>query len=381
MLRKWYGQTFKFGLLGGGQLGRMLIQEAINYDVQIHCLDNDMNAPCSKIAASFTHGSLLDYDTVYNFGKDKDVISIEIENVNTEALVQLEKEGKKIFPQPHIISIIQDKGIQKEFYANHKIPTSNFTLINNKEELLNHTDKIPFVLKLRKGGYDGKGVLIIKSLSDLEKAFNAPCIIEEKINFEKEISVIVARNENGEIKSFPSVECEFSEEANLVEFLFSPADISNAIELKAQEIARVVIEKLEMVGILAVEFFLTKDGELLVNEIAPRPHNSGHHTIECNRTSQFEQHLRSVLNLPLGDTTIIQAGAMINLLGENNYEGSAIYDGLEEIMKMNGVKVHIYGKENTKSFRKMGHVTIYNNDIETVKNISKKVKKTIKVIA
>lgn len=380
MSSKWYGEDMRIGLLGGGQLGRMLLQEAIDLNIHLHCLDPDKNAPCAKIAHSFTIGSLTDYDTVLNFGKDKHLISVEIENVNIEALKELEKAGVKVFPQPHILELIQDKGLQKQFYQQHQIPTAPFTLIENKAELVEKAT-YPIVHKLRKGGYDGKGVNVLKTIEHAENSFDAPSIIEEKINFEKELSVIVARNENGETKAFPAVECEFNPEANLVEFLFAPAEISEELEQKATELAISVIEKLEMVGLLAVELFLDKEGNLLVNEIAPRPHNSGHHTIECNVTSQFAQHLRAILNLPLGSTEILQAGAMINLLGEKGFEGKVVYDGLNQALEIEGVYPHIYGKETTKPFRKMGHVTITSSDIEKVRAKAKKVQGLIKVIS
>jgi 5-(carboxyamino)imidazole ribonucleotide synthase len=376
-----FGNNFKLGLLGGGQLGRMLIQEALNYDIQIHSLDSDENAPCKNCATSFTLGSLNDFDTVYNFGKDKDVITIEIENVNCEALLKLESEGKKVFPQAKIIQLIKDKGLQKQFYQNNNIPTANFRLITNQEELTKHEDFLPFVQKMRTGGYDGKGVQSIKSKNDFEKGFDVPSVLEQFVDFEKEIAVIVSRNQNGEILAFPAVECEFSPTLNLVEFLFSPANISIEIEEKAKKIAKKIIEKLEMVGVLAVEFFLTKNGELLVNEIAPRPHNSGHHTIECNLSSQFDQHLRSIMNLPLGSCETVQAGVMINLLGEANFQGEPIYDGLEEVLAIPGVKVHIYGKNKTKPFRKMGHVTIVNPNLEKAKNLARKIQNTLRVIS
>lgn len=381
MQKLWYGHSSRLGMVGGGQLGRMFIQEAINFDVHVHVLDPDANAPCKYIAHSFTHGSLNDYDTLYNFGLDKDVLTVEIENVNIEALEALEKLGKKVFPQPRVLRIIKDKGIQKEFYKEHYIPTAPFQLTNNLEEIKQLATKLPFVQKMRTGGYDGKGVQVIRTVSDFEHAFETPSVIEEMIPFEKEISIIVARNENGEMAVYPAVECEFSEEANLVEFLFAPANISTETENKAIELAKSVIEKLEMVGILAVELFLTKDGSLLVNEIAPRPHNSGHHTIECNVTSQFEQHMRSVLNLPLGSTAIIQAGAMINLLGEKGYEGDVFYEGLEKFIGKPGVHPHIYGKAQTKSFRKMGHVTIAGKDLNQVKSLAIEVKNGIRVLA
>jgi 5-(carboxyamino)imidazole ribonucleotide synthase len=381
MQKIWYGHSSRLGMVGGGQLGRMFIQEAINFDVHVHVLDPDANAPCKNIAHSFTQGSLNDYDTVYNFGLDKDVLTVEIENVNIEALEALEKLGKKVFPQPRVLRIIKDKGIQKVFYQDHGIPTAPFELTENLEDVKRLTEQLPFVQKMRTGGYDGKGVQVLSVQADFEKAFETPSVIEEMIPFEKEISIIVARNENGEIAVYPAVECEFSEEANLVEFLFAPASISTEIEKNAIELAKSVIEKLEMVGILAVELFLKKDGSLLVNEIAPRPHNSGHHTIECNVTSQFEQHMRTVLNLPLGSTEILQVGAMINLLGEKGYEGDVYYEGLEKFIGKPGVHPHIYGKVQTKAFRKMGHVTIAGKDLDHVKALAIEVKNGIRVIS
>jgi 5-(carboxyamino)imidazole ribonucleotide synthase len=380
MSSKWYGEDMRIGLLGGGQLGRMLLQEAIDLNIHLHCLDPDKNAPCAKIAHSFTVGSLTDYETVINFGKDKHLISVEIENVNIEALKELEKSGVKVFPQPHILELIQDKGLQKQFYQEHQIPTAPFVLIENKNELLEKAT-YPIVHKLRKGGYDGRGVNVLKNQEDAENSFDCPSVLEEKIPFVKELSVIVARNEKGHTKTFPAVECEFNPEANLVEFLFAPAEISSEIEKQAANLAIDVIEKLGMVGLLAVEFFLDDNGNLLVNEIAPRPHNSGHHTIECNVTSQFAQHLRAILNLPLGSTEILQAGAMINLLGEKGFEGKAVYDGLDLALEIEGVYPHIYGKETTKPFRKMGHVTITDSDMEKVKVKAKKVQGLIKVVS
>lgn len=367
-------------MLGGGQLGRMLIQEAMNYDVHVHCLDPDVNAPCSTLAASFQVGDLNDFDAVYAFGKDKSLVTIEIENVNIAALEKLEKEGILVFPQPHVLSMIKDKGIQKQFYADNKIPTAPFQLVANAEEAKKKA-QVPFVQKLRTGGYDGKGVQVVSTENDWSKLFDAPSVLENKIPFQKELSVIVVRNLKGETAVYPSVECEFNPEANLVEFLFSPANITAEIEQKAQELAILVAEKIGIVGILAVEMFLTNDNELLVNEIAPRPHNSGHQTIEGNETSQFEQHLRSILNWPLGSTKITQPAVMINLLGEKNYEGSAIYEGLQEAISMPGVHIHLYGKETTKPFRKMGHVTVTSSEIETAKKNARIVQENLKVKA
>jgi len=376
-MKTWYGKDFKLGVLGSGQLGRMLIQEAINWNVHIYTLDSDPEAPCAKISHEFTCGSITDFETVLNFGKDKNLITVEIENVNIEALEELEKSGVAVYPQPRVLRIIRDKGIQKQFYADNGIPTANFRL-NDANEIETHKDFLPFAQKLRTGGYDGKGVQIMQSEVDFQNAFDAPTVLEKFVDFEKELAVIVARNEKGDVTSYPSVECEFNPQANLVEFLFSPAEISPEIEKEAQRMAVDIIEKLDMVGILAVEFFLTKEGELLVNEIAPRPHNSGHHTIECNVTSQFEQHLRSILNLPLGATDLIQPGAMINILGEPNSSGLAYYPGMEELLAEPGVYIHIYGKEKVKGFRKMGHFTITSPTVEELKEKALKFKNSIK---
>ena len=374
-------QAKTLGIIGGGQLGRMVIQSAINYNVDIHILDPDPNAPCKGIAQKFVQGKLTDFDVAYNFGKDCDVITIEIEHVNTEALAQLEKEGKKVFPQPHIIKLIQDKREQKQFYLNNDIPTAAFILTDNKAEVQRHLDFLPAVNKLGKEGYDGRGVQVIRNEADMDKAFEAPSLLEKLVDFEKEIAVIVARNERGEMKAFPAVECVFHPVANLVEFLFSPAEISEDINTKAIDVAQSVIKKLDMVGILAVEMFVSREGEILVNEIAPRPHNSGHHTIEANFISQFEQHLRSVMNMPLGDTGIRSAAAMVNLLGEDGYTGEALVEGLDEALSEKGIYIHLYGKKITKPFRKMGHVTILEDDIEELKNKAIKFKDTIKIKA
>lgn len=371
----------KIGILGGGQLGRMLIQSAINYNLFIKILDPDEHAPCNGIANEFKKGKLNDFNTVYKFGKDCDIITIEIEHVNIEALKKLEAEGKKVFPQPHLLEIIQDKGLQKMFYQRNNIPSPDFFLTETKADIDKYSKYFPFFQKLRKGGYDGKGVTKLDNPLDLSKAFNEPSVLEMLIDFEKEISVIVTRNESGETKCFPVVECAFSTEANLVEFLFSPANIKKNIEKEAYRIAELVAEKMQIVGLLAVEMFVTKDGKVLVNEVAPRPHNSGHQTIEGNITSQFEQHLRAILNLPLGDTAITRPSVMVNVLGEKGFEGEAKYQGLPEIMELSGVHVHLYGKKDTKSFRKMGHVTVTGNTIEDAIKTAKKVKQTLKVIA
>ena len=371
----------KLGILGGGQLGRMLIQEAINYNLTTLILDPDTDAPCKHLANYFECGSITDFDTVYNFGKKADIITIEIEKVNIEALDQLDKEGKQVFPQARVIRLIQDKGVQKQFFKENNIPTAPFQLVNTREDIKNSHFAFPYILKQRRDGYDGKGVMRINGAADIEQAFDAPCLIEELVDFEKEIAVIVSRNSNGDVKTFPMVEMEFNAEANLVEFLISPSTYPESVQERAESIAKDIASSLNITGLLAVEMFVTKDGEILVNELAPRPHNSGHHTIEGNYVSQFEQHLRAIFNLPLGDTRPISNAVMINLLGEKNHNGVAKYQGLEKIMAIDGVYVHLYGKKYTKPFRKMGHVTIVDQNREKAIEKANYIKNTLKVIS
>ena len=374
-------QSQKLGILGGGQLGRMLIQSALDLNINIHILDPDENAPCKNIGTTFTVGKLTDYDTVYEFGNSCDLISIEIENVNTEALKTLQAEGKKVYPQPEVIELIKNKVLQKRFYNQYGIPTASFEEVAGKDEVIAKASFLPMVNKLATEGYDGRGVQIIKTEADLEKAFEAPGLIERLIDFKTEIAVTVARNESGEITAFPPVEMAFHPTANLVEYLFAPANISEDVAEEAEKIAKEVIQKLDMVGILAVEMFVTQDDKVLVNEAAPRPHNSGHQTIEANIASQYEQHLRAIFNLPLGDTKLIQPAAMVNLLGAEGYTGDAKYDGLDQVMATSGVHVHLYCKKLTKPFRKMGHITIVDQDIARLKEKVQFVKQTLKVIA
>jgi 5-(carboxyamino)imidazole ribonucleotide synthase len=377
-LKNSFHQNFKLGVLGGGQLGRMLIQSGIDFNIPFCILDPDPQAPCSSLA-EFHVGKLTDFETVKKFGEACDIITIEIENVNTAALKELQRLGKKVYPQPEVIELIQDKRVQKEFYRNNNIPTADFILTENAAEVSANKNFLPAVNKLGKEGYDGRGVQILRTEADLAKAFNAPGLLEKLIDFEKEISVIVARNESGELKTFPVVEMVFHPVHNLVEYLFAPTALSKSIQQNAEKIASTIITKLNMVGLLAVEMFVTKSGEVLVNEIAPRPHNSGHQTIEGNITSQYEQHLRAILNLPLGDTSIVTPSAMVNLLGEDGFSGPARYEGFDEVAKISGVHVHLYGKKITKPFRKMGHVTILDNDLENLKKKANFVKETLKV--
>ena len=373
--------TTKLGILGGGQLGRMLIQEAVNFNIHISVLDPSVNAPCADLANNFVVGNFNDYQTVLDFGKKVDVITIEIEHVNIEALEELERLGKKVFPRPQALRTIQDKGLQKQFYKANNIPTAPFHLIDNAEDALLFKEKGPFMQKLRKGGYDGKGVTPLRTEAEFKSAFNAPSVLEEFVPFVKELAVIVARNENGELATFPLVEMEFNPEANLVEFIFSPANVNVEIESNAKKIATDIANKLEHVGLLAIELFLTEDGNLLVNEIAPRPHNSGHHTIEACFVSQYGMHLRAILNMPLGSTGLHTPAVMINLLGEKGFEGKARYENIEEVLDTEGAYIHLYGKEDTKPFRKMGHITVCNSNLEEAKDIARRFLKEVRIVS
>lgn len=375
----------KLAILGGGQLGKMLIEAASDWNIQTFVLDPDPDCSCAYFAYEFTCGSFKDYETVYQFGQKANKITIEIEHVNVEALIQLKKEGKEIYPDPEALMIIQDKGRQKLFYEDQELPTSNFQIADHKFELqeLIREEKInfPFVQKNCKAGYDGKGVQIIRSETDMHLLFDDASVIEDLVEIEKELSVIVARDKNGNTNCFPVVEMEFHPTANLVEFLSAPAQITNAQNDLAGLIAKNTIHAFNITGILAVELFLTKSGEILINEVAPRPHNSGHHTIEANYTSQYEQLLRCIFDLPLGSTQLRSPAVMVNLLGEENYTGEAIYEGMDTCLALEGVYVHLYGKKITKPFRKMGHVTIIGDDLNQAKEKAKFVKEKFKVIS
>ena len=375
-----FNSNYKVGILGGGQLGRMMIQSGIDFNIPFSVLDPDEHAPCAGLA-QFQTGKLTDFDTVMKFGQSCDLITIEIEHVNTQALRALEAQGKKVYPQPAVIELIQDKRTQKAFYRDRGIPTADFILVKNREEVKQQAAFLPAVNKLGKEGYDGRGVQILRTAADLDKAFDAPGLLEKLVDFDKEISVIVARNTRGEVKTFPPVEMVFHPVQNLVEYLFAPAALTPDVATRADDIARRLVAELDMVGLLAVEMFVTRTGEVLVNEVAPRPHNSGHQTIEANVTSQYEQHLRAILGLPLGDTGQIFPSAMVNLLGEPGYTGLARYEGFTEVAELPGVHVHLYGKRVTKPFRKMGHVTIVGRDLQDIRNKAQMVKQTLKVIA
>lgn len=359
----------------------MLIQSAMDFGIEVHVLDPDYNASCSSYCQNFRVGSFKDFNDVYHFGKGLDLLTIEIENVNVDALRRLQEEGLRVFPQPELIEMIQDKGLQKDFFARNDIPTAPFIKIAGRKELEEQAGKLPAVQKLRKSGYDGRGVFKINSAEDLPRAFNEPSILEELVDFEKELSVLVARNESGETITYDVVEMEFNPRANLVEMLFSPAAIAPEMDREAREIAVKIIESLDLVGLLAVEMFATRDGRLLVNELAPRPHNSGHHTIEACVTSQYEQHLRAILNLPLGSTRLLSNAVMINLLGSEGHTGDARYQGFAEMTGLEGVHVHLYSKKKTKPFRKMGHVTVTDQQLDIAMEKAKLVKEKFKIIA
>ena len=379
-----YTSHNRLGALGGGQLGKMLINEANKLNIGCKVMDSNSDAPCSKLVEDFVIGDLLSYDDVYNFGKTVDVLTIEIENVNTDALERLEKEGVKVYPSSLNIKTIQNKSTQKNFYLKNKLPSSYFKSYKNINDLISDANaekcKYPFVWKSARFGYDGKGVKVIFDIKDLKGLPDIECIIEDKVSIKKELSIIIARNNNSQEINFPTVEMEFND-ANLVDKVICPAQISDEINKKAIEIALKTSRAFNHIGLLAIELFLTEGDEILINEVAPRPHNSGHHTIECCMTSQFEQHLRAVLNLDLGSTSIKIPGVMLNLVGEENHTGEVIYEKIEDVLKTEGASIHIYGKKQTKPNRKMGHITIVNKELNNAKKLAEKIRKSIKVIS
>jgi len=380
-----FSSDFKLGILGGGQLGKMMLYETRKLDIFTRVLEASDDAP-SKIACNeFVKGELLDFDAVYNFGKSVDVLTIEIENVNLNALEKLEDEGVTVYPPTKALRIIQNKATQKLFYVDNGIPTADFHRFAYTSEIEDSIDNgglsFPFVWKCAQFGYDGQGVKVVRSLEDLNDLPNVECIAEDLVPFKKELAIIVARNSKGEVKTYPVVEMEFHPEANQVEYVICPARIPHKVAQKAQEVALQVADKIKHVGLLAVEMFQTSDDKILVNEVAPRPHNSGHYSIEASYTNQFEQHIRAILGLPLGDTKSKVAGIMVNLVGAEGYTGDVIYENIEDILKLEGVTPHIYGKKQTRPFRKMGHVTIVNKDLDEARRIAEVVKNTIKVIS
>ena len=380
----YFSSDFKLGILGGGQLGKMLLFDTRKFDIKTYVLDPSNEAPCKIACNEFYQGDLMDFDTVYNFGKKVDVLTFEIELVNLDALVKLEDEGLPVYPSPKTLKLIQNKGIQKDFYTQYNIPTAPYKRFEKtallKAAVENNEVSLPFVWKCTEFGYDGNGVKVVRKATDLDELPNVECIAEAMIPFKNELAVIVCRNPSGEIKTYPVVEMEFHPEANQVEYVICPARIDEEVAKKARAIALNVSQQFNHVGLLAVEMFQTEDDEILVNEVAPRPHNSGHYSIEASYTSQFENHLRAILDLPLGNTDSKAAGIMVNLVGSEGYSGQVIYENIEKILEWDGVTPHIYGKKQTRPFRKMGHVTIVNKDVNEARKIAEQVKNTIKVI-
>ncbi|WP_299115284.1 5-(carboxyamino)imidazole ribonucleotide synthase [uncultured Winogradskyella sp.] len=381
----YFSSDFKLGILGGGQLGKMMLYATRKFDITTKVIDSSKDAPSRLACDEFLTGDILDYDTVLEFGRSVDLLTFEIENVNVDALEALESEGKKVYPSSKTLRTIQNKATQKLFYTDNHIPTAPFSRFAYASEIEDAIDNgglsMPFVWKSARFGYDGQGVKVVRTISDLKDLPNTECIAETLIPFKNELAVIVARNESGEIKTYPTVEMEFHPEANQVEYVLCPARLPEYITKKAEALALKVAGAYKHVGLLAVEMFLTKDDDVLVNEVAPRPHNSGHYSIEGSYTCQFEQHLRAILNLPLGKTESTVAGVMVNLVGAENHTGDVLYKNIEDIMAMDGVTPHIYGKKQTRPFRKMGHVTIIDKDINKARAIAQNVKETIQVIS
>ena len=382
---EFFSTTKTLGILGGGQLGKMLLYTTRKWDIKTKVLDPSESAPARLACDEFVMGSLTDFETVYEFGKGLDVLTIEIEKVNVEALEKLEKEGVKVYPQPRVLKTIQNKCFQKKFYRNHNIPTASFDEFENldqvKEGIINGELSFPFVWKSAEMGYDGYGVSIIYSNKEIEGLNDGPCLIEELVPFEKELSVIVCRRPSGETVHYPVVESEFHPTANQVEYVLCPARLSDQATNKAIEIALQTAEAYGQIGLLAVELFLTHEGEVFINEVAPRPHNSGHFSIEASYTCQFEQHIRAVLDLPLGKTESKASAVMVNLVGKEGHTGPVVYKNIDQILAIEGVTPHIYGKKETRPFRKMGHITIIHPKIDTARKMAKQVKETLSVIS
>ena len=370
----------KAGILGGGQLGRMLLQVAANYPVETYVMENDPECPAAHLCHHFTKGDITNYEDVYQFGKNLDSITIEIESVNVEALKKLEAEGVRVYPSPAALEIIKNKIIQKQFYKKHEIPTSEFIITENQDDLNDHLSFLPAAHKLALGGYDGKGVQILRKDKDISAAFDEAAVLEKLVDIKKELAVIIGINEKGDTAIYPPVEMMFNPQLNLLEYQVSPAAISEKILWKAEAIALTVVKNLKSAGIFAVELFVDIDDNVLVNETAPRVHNSGHHTIEANFSSQFDMLWRIMLNYPLGNTQPIMNSAIVNIIGEEGYKGKAIYDNLEEVLGIDNVFVHLYGKKETRPGRKMGHVTILSNERQHLIHVANRIKKTLKVI-
>ncbi len=373
----------KIGILGGGQLGKMLLDVARRYDLYTKVLDPSADAPCTTGCKEFVQGSFLDYDTVMAFAADCDVVTIEIESVNTRALRDLQDQGKKVFPQPHIVELIQNKVVQKQFYTDHSLPTAPWYGFKNKAEMMRklekHSFQLPFVWKAATGGYDGRGVMVIRNFKDIDQIPDEPGLVEELAAIEHEIALVASRNEKGEVATFPPVEMSFHAQANQVEYVFCPASLSDEVLSHASKMTLSLVEQLGIVGVLAVEMFVMRGGKIWINECAPRVHNSGHLTIEACISSQFEQHLRAILGFPAGSTQLIRPAVMVNLTGEEGYSGPVVYEGAEQMLGMEGTYMHLYGKTETRPFRKMGHVTLTADTLEQAREKALKVKELLKV--
>jgi 5-(carboxyamino)imidazole ribonucleotide synthase len=370
----------KAGILGGGQLGRMLLQAAANYPVETYVMENDEDCPAAHLCHHFVKGDIRNFDDVYRFGKDLQALTIEIESVNEEALEKLEAEGVKIYPKSAALRTIKNKILQKQFYTEHGIPTAEYFVTNDLAAVRSRADFLPAVHKISTGGYDGRGVQILRSAAEIELGFDAPGVLEKLVNIDKEIAQIIAVNERGEIAIYPPVDMVFDARLNLLDYQISPADLPQNILWKIEAISMRVVKELKSPGIFAVEMFVTRQGEVFVNETAPRVHNSGHHTIEANYSSQFDMLWRVILGYPLGNTEVILPGAIVNLLGSEGCEGEAYYDGLNEVLQMDNVFVHIYGKKETKAGRKMGHVTIISREKQDLVHKAHKIRNTLKVV-
>jgi 5-(carboxyamino)imidazole ribonucleotide synthase len=371
----------KAGILGGGQLGRMLLQSAIDYPVETYVLENDEHCPSAHLCHHFIKGDIKDFDSVYNFGKHLDVLTIEIEAVNVDALERLEEDGVKIFPKPSAIRIINNKILQKEFYRLHEIPSPEFVTTETIASLKEHVNFLPAVHKLATGGYDGRGVQLLISEADIDKGFDGPSLLEKMVDIKQEIAIMVAMNDKGETAIYPPAEMIFDPVLNQLDFQVSPAMITDKILWKAEAMALKVVKELNSPGIFAVEMFVDKNDEVWVNETAPRVHNSGHHTIEANYCSQFEMLWRILLGYPLGNTEPIQSSAIVNVVGADGFTGAARYEGLDDVLKLDNAFVHLYGKQHTKPGRKMGHVTVLSNNRQELIQQANKIKHMLRVVS
>lgn len=379
----YFSSDFKLGILGGGQLGKMLLQVTSRLSIKTNILDPSKDSPCKNLCNEFEIGNLMDFDSVYQFGKKCDLVTFEIEHVNIEALEKLESEGTKVYPSSKTLKIIQNKNLQKQFFIDNNIPTSDFWYFKSPKDFKNsfHKNQISFpcVWKKTKFGYDGYGVEIIKSIKQIDNLPNEEFIIEEFIPFEKELATTIVRNNSGDIQIFPLVQMDFNKESNQVEYVVCPAQVNREIKDLANALAMKVSKSFKHVGLLAIEMFLTKDNKILINEVAPRPHNSAHYSIEACENSQFQQHINSILDLKLGSCESNNNAIMVNLVGEKGYSGPVIYQGIEKAMEQSNVSVHIYGKSNTKPNRKMGHVTVTDENLKNGLKKAKSIKNLIKV--